>query len=69
MINGIIIKGTYIGTTDDTQFQDFLYRNIYDCELYKDLKPDNNQPARLYETAKTYKQENFEDITIKNLKS
>ena len=55
MINGIIIKGTYIGTTDDTQFQDFLYRNVYDCELYKDLKPDNNQPARLYETAKTYK--------------
>ena len=68
MINGIIIKGTYIGTTDNTQFQDFLYRNFYICELYKDLKHDSNQPARLYETVKTYKYENFEDITAVNLK-
>ena len=32
------------------------------------MKPDSNQPARLYETAKTPKFENLEDITAANLK-
>ena len=51
MIHDGIIKGTYIETTDNTlkelsRFQDFLYRNIYNYEHYKDMKPDRNQPAR-----------------------
>ena len=33
---------------------------------YKDMKPDINQPARLYAIAKTHK--NLEGITVANLK-
>ena len=32
------------------------------------MKPDNNQPARLFGTAKTIKFDNLEDITVGNLK-
>ena len=32
------------------------------------MKPDNNQPARLYGTAKTLKFETLKDITVANLK-
>ena len=73
MIDDGIIKGTYVETTDNTlkelsRFQDFLYRNFHKYERYKDMKPDSNQPARLYGTAKTHKFETLEDITVANLK-
>ena len=49
MILDGIIKDTYTETTDTLkellQFQDFLYRNFYNCKRYKDMKPDSNQPA------------------------
>ena len=32
------------------------------------MQPDSNLPARLYGTAKTYKCQNLEDITVVNLK-
>ena len=32
------------------------------------MEPDSNQSARLYETVKTHKFENLEDITLANLK-
>ena len=73
MINDSIIKGNYVETTDNMlkellRFQDFLYRNFHNYESYKDMKPDSNQPAHLYGTAKTHKFETLEDITIANLK-
>ena len=52
MIDDGIIKGTYVQTNDNalkelSRFQDFLYRKFRSYELYKDMKPDSNQPARL----------------------
>ena len=52
MIDDGIIKGTYVETNDNalkelSRFQDFLYKNFHSYELYKDMKPDSNQPARL----------------------
>ena len=69
-----IMKGTYVETTDKTlkelsRFQDFVYRNFHNYKCYKDMKPDSNQPAHLYRTAKTLKFETLEDITIAKLKS
>ena len=32
------------------------------------MKPDSNQPVRLYGTAKTYKVETLEDISVANVK-
>ena len=60
MIHGGVIKGTCIETTDNmlkeiSQFQDFLYRNFYNHERFKDMKPYSNQPTRLYGTAKSFK--------------
>ena len=68
MIDDGIIKGTYVETTDNTlkelsRFQDFLYRNFHNYERYKDMKPDSNQPARLYGTAKTRLDEKWQAIT------
>ena len=56
MIDDGIIKGTYVETNGNTlkelsRFQDFLYRHFLYYECYKDMKPDSNQPARLYGTA------------------
>ena len=73
MIDDGIIKGTYVETTDNTlkelsRFQDFLYRKFHNYKHYKDMKPDSNQPARLYGTAKTRKFETLEDIIVVNLK-
>ena len=51
-----------------SQFQDFLHRNFYNYERYKDMKPDSIQPARHYGTAKTHKFVNLEGITAANLK-
>ena len=51
MVDDDIMKGTYIETTDILKellwFQDFLYRNIYNNESYKDMKPDSNEPVHL----------------------
>ena len=73
MIDDGIVEGTYVETTGNTlkklsRFQDFLYRNFRNCERYKDMKPDSNQPERLCGTAKTHKFEFLEDITVANLK-
>ena len=73
MIDGSIMKGTYVETTYNTlkevsQFQDFLYRNFRNYERYKDMEPHGNQTARLYGTTKIHKFEFLEDITLANLK-
>ena len=73
MINDGIVKGTYVETIDNklkelSRFQDFFYRNFRNYENYKDMKPDSNQPARLYGTAKTHKPEFLDEITVANLK-
>ena len=73
MIDDGIMTSTYVETTNNTlkelwRFQDFLYRNLYNYERYKDMKLDSNQPAHLYGTAKTHKFETLEDITVANLK-
>ena len=51
MVDDVIMKGTYIEITDMLKelswFQDFLYRNIYNNESYKDMKPDSNEPVHL----------------------
>ena len=67
-----IMKGTYVETTDNTlkelsRFQDFVYRYFHNYKCYKDMKPESNQPARLYGTAKTLKFETLEDITVASL--
>ena len=72
MIDDSIIKGNYVETTDNmlkelSRFQGFLYRNFHNYEHYKDMKPDSNQPVRLYGTAKTHKYETLEAITVANL--
>ena len=73
LIDDGIVKGTYVETTDNTlkellRFQDFLHRKSHNYERYEVMKPDSNQPARLYGTAKTHKFETLEDITVANLK-
>ena len=57
MINDGTTIGTYVETTDKTlqelsRFQEFLYRNSCIYKHYKDVKPNRNQPARLYRTTK-----------------
>ena len=73
MIDEGIMKGTSVGTADNTlktlsRFQNFPSRNFRNYERYKDMQPDGNQPARLYGTAKTHKFETLEEITGVNLK-
>ena len=73
MIDEGIMKGTSVGTTDNTlkalsRFQNFPSRNFHNYEHYKDMQPESNQPARLYGTAKTHKFETLEDINVVNLK-
>ena len=51
-----------------SRFQDFLYRNFYNHERYKDTKPDSNQPVCLYGKAKTQKSKNLKEITVVNLR-
>ena len=66
------MKDTCIETTDNTlnviATSGLLHINFYNYGRYKDMKPDSTQPARLYETAKTNKFENSEEITETNLK-
>ena len=45
-----------------------MYRNFHNYERYKNMQPENNQPASLYRTAKTNKFETLEFITVANLK-
>lgn len=52
VINDGVIKENYVETTDNTlkellQFQDSLYRNFHNCEHYKDMKRNSNEPAYL----------------------
>ena len=63
MLNDGISKGIYAPTEDTTLrdlklFQDFLHRNL----------KDNNEPEKLYATAKTHKFNLLNDITVDNLK-
>ena len=60
MIDGGIMKGTYIETTENMlkellRFQGFLCRNFYNYKCYKHMKHDRNQPASLFGTARTHK--------------
>ena len=53
LIEDGVMKSTYIETTGNmlkeiSRFQDILYRNFYNYESYKSMKPDSNQTARLY---------------------
>ena len=66
MIDDGIMRGNTL--KELSRFQDFLYRNFHNYERYKDMKPDSNQPARLYGTAKTHKFESLENIIVVNLK-
>ena len=73
MIEEGIDKGTYILSDDQTfkelkRFQEFLYRNFREFEHYDKMRPDHNQPARLYGTAKTHKFSNIQDINLQDLK-
>ena len=63
----------YAKTEDNTlsdlkKFQDFLYRHFKDHPDYKKMYPSSNQPAQLYDTAKTHKFDDVNDITLNELK-
>ena len=73
MINDGIDNLKYTRTEDATltnlhNFQQFLYRNFKTHEKYRDMRPNSNQPGRLFATAKTHKFHSYDDITIDNLK-
>ena len=73
MIDGGIMKDTYVETTDNmlkelSRFQDFRDRNFDNYERYEDMQRDRNKPARLYGTAKIQKIETLEDIVVENMK-
>ena len=64
MINDRISEGKYVHTEDTiikdlSSFQSFLPHHFKDHSQYKDMCPANNQPARLFATAKTYKFHNI----------
>ena len=57
MICDGVVNGKYTETNDNSLkelllFQGFPHRDFYNHELYKDMKPDNNQPACVYGIAK-----------------
>ena len=74
MINTGIEDGTYVKCEEDTtisdlkHFKTFLKNHFQDHPKYKKMMPDTHQPARLYGTAKTHKFENYNEITIENIK-
>ena len=73
MIDDGIKQGIYIPTIDNTlddlkKFQDFLYRNFNIYKHYNKMRPESNQPARIYGTAKTHKFEYIDDINFDELK-
>ena len=51
------------------KFQDFSCRNFKGKFIhYKHMRPVSNQSGRLYATAKTYKFNSLDEITVENLK-
>ena len=67
MIIDGIMRDTYIEITENCHNFKISYRETFIIMSdYKDMKPDINQPARLYAIAKTHK--NLEGITVANLK-
>ena len=57
MVHDSIIKGTYIEITDMLKKNYWDFRTFF-IEILNVMKPDSNQPARLYGAAKTHKFEN-----------
>ena len=73
MIETGIADGTYVECEDTTfkdleLFRSFLYRHFKDHPKYKKMLPASHRPARMYGSAKTHKFDNYEDITVENLK-
>ena len=73
MINEGIAVGKYIETVDNThkeleRFQDFLYRNLYKHEQYKNMRLKSNKPGKFFATAKSHKFGSVNDITLDQLK-
>ena len=68
MINKKIQNGTYKPTEDNALkdlklIQSFLCRNFRDYKHYKQIRPESNQPAKMYGTTKTHKSESLNDIS------
>ena len=73
MIEIGLADGTYVESEDTTiddlnHFRDFLYRNFKEHPKYKEMLPTSHRPARMYGSAKTHKFNNYDDITVANLK-
>ena len=73
MVDDDIKSGIYKATEDNTVidlklFKSFLYRNFRKYEHYEEMIPKYNQQGQLYDTAKTHKFTNIDEITIDNLK-
>ena len=73
MIENGLEDGTYTECDDTTfedlnHFRDFLYRHFKSHPKYKKMLPASHRPARMYGSAKTHKFDNYEDITVENLK-
>ena len=74
MINDGIRDGTYKVTEDNTLdnlkvFRSFLYCNFYGKqEHYEKMLSKSDQPGQLYGTAKIYKFNRIEDITLEKLR-
>ena len=73
MIDDGITCGVYTPTKGNTMkdlktFCDFLYYNFKDHPRYKKTLPTSNQPARLYDAAKTHKFASPDIITGEELK-
>ena len=73
MVNNGISEGKYVHTEytiikDLSSFQSFLLHHFQDHPQHKDMRPSNNQPARLFATAKTHKFRNIKDANLKELK-
>ena len=62
MVEKGINKGSYERTGDNNlqdlkRVPDFLHRNFYNYENYHKMYLHSNQPATLYETAKTHQKD------------
>ena len=64
MVDDGIINGIYKVAEDKS----FLYRNFRKYERYEEMLPKSNQPGQVYDTAKTHKFTNIDEITTNNLK-
>ena len=67
-----ITEAKHIETSDNTcdlkRFQDFPYCHLYKHKDYEAMRPRSNKPGRFFATAKTYKYEYIEDISLESLK-